>query len=143
MRASYIVLTVLSTIALILPLHSSRGQSSAQMLIKPFGDIKWEMIVPELGDQSPEIAFLHVDPQTKATHLMIRVPKNFHVPRHWHSANETHTVSAEPSSWITMGIGLNWDQAHSTTFRKRWFTRLGLSPMKGRCCSSQLTPHGT
>jgi len=23
---------------------------------------------------------------------MIRVPKDFHVPQHWHSANETHTV---------------------------------------------------
>jgi anti-sigma factor ChrR (cupin superfamily) len=23
---------------------------------------------------------------------MIRSPKNYHVPRHWHTANETHTV---------------------------------------------------
>ena len=23
---------------------------------------------------------------------MIRFPKNFHVPKHWHTANETHTV---------------------------------------------------
>jgi quercetin dioxygenase-like cupin family protein len=23
---------------------------------------------------------------------MIRVPKNFHVPQHWHTANETHTI---------------------------------------------------
>jgi mannose-6-phosphate isomerase-like protein (cupin superfamily) len=23
---------------------------------------------------------------------MIRVPKNVHVPRHWHTANETHTI---------------------------------------------------
>ena len=35
---------------------------------------------------------MHIDPQTHATELMIRVPPNFHVPRHWHSANETHTV---------------------------------------------------
>jgi mannose-6-phosphate isomerase-like protein (cupin superfamily) len=57
-----------------------------------FEDLKWEKIVPDLGEKSSEIAFLRVDPKTKATHLMIRVPKNFHVPKHWHMANETHTV---------------------------------------------------
>jgi len=70
----------------------SFAQSFDQVLFQKFSDIKWNRIVPELGDKSPEIAFLHVDPQTKATQLMIRVPSNFHVPRHWHSANETHTV---------------------------------------------------
>lgn len=54
-------------------------------------NIKWEKIDPAL-ENSPEIAFLHTDPRTKATQLMIRMPKNFHVPQHWHSANETHTV---------------------------------------------------
>ncbi len=55
-------------------------------------EIKWQKIVPELGEGSPEIAFLRVDPKTQATQLMIRVPKDFYVPKHWHSANETHTV---------------------------------------------------
>ena len=58
----------------------------------PFRDLKWERMVPELGDKSADIAILRVDPGTKATHLLIRVPKNFHVPKHWHTANETHTV---------------------------------------------------
>ena len=58
----------------------------------PFNDVKWQKIVPELGDRSPEIAIPHVDPKTQATQLLIRVPKNSHVPKHWHSANETHTV---------------------------------------------------
>src|SRR5262245_19325187 len=57
-----------------------------------FQDLKWEKMQPELGDKSAEITILRVDPTTKATHLMIRVPKNFHVPKHWHTANETHTV---------------------------------------------------
>ena len=57
-----------------------------------FEDLKWEKIVPDLGEKSSEIAFLRVDPKTKATHLLIRVPKNFHVPKHWHTANETHTI---------------------------------------------------
>jgi len=55
-------------------------------------ELKWARMIPELGDRSSEIAILHVDPKTQATQLMIRVPKNFHVPKHWHSANETHTV---------------------------------------------------
>ena len=57
-----------------------------------FQDLKWERMQPELGDKASEIAILRVDSKTKATHLMIRVPKNFHVPKHWHTANETHTV---------------------------------------------------
>lgn len=55
-------------------------------------DMKWERIFPELGTDSPEIVILRVDPATQATQLMIRVPKNFRVPSHWHSANETHTI---------------------------------------------------
>jgi mannose-6-phosphate isomerase-like protein (cupin superfamily) len=57
-----------------------------------FQDLKWQKMVVELGDRSPEITILRVDPNTQATQLMIRVPKNTHVPKHWHSANETHTV---------------------------------------------------
>jgi len=53
---------------------------------------QWQKIVPELGDDSPEVTILRVDPKTQATQLLIRVPKQMHVPLHWHSANETHTV---------------------------------------------------
>jgi quercetin dioxygenase-like cupin family protein len=45
-----------------------------------------------LGDNSQEIAILHVNPTTKATELFIRAPKNYHVGRHWHTSNETITV---------------------------------------------------
>jgi len=58
----------------------------------PAGEIKWQRIAPEAGEWSPEIAILHVAPGTNATQLMIRVPKGQHVPPHWHSANETHTI---------------------------------------------------
>ena len=84
-------------------LHVSAACAHAQTLGQPDAhshgaiylksqDIKWEKIMPELGERSPEIVILHVEPTTKATKLMIRVPKNFHVPKHWHTANETHTV---------------------------------------------------
>jgi quercetin dioxygenase-like cupin family protein len=57
-----------------------------------YPDLKWEKIIPSLGDDSPEISILHVEPKTKATKLLIRTPTAIHVRKHWHSANETHTV---------------------------------------------------
>jgi mannose-6-phosphate isomerase-like protein (cupin superfamily) len=66
--------------------------TSADPIYRKFQDLKWEKIIPELGDGSPTMTILHVDARTHATQLMIRTPKNFHVPRHWHTANETHTV---------------------------------------------------
>jgi quercetin dioxygenase-like cupin family protein len=49
-------------------------------------------MIPELGADSPQISILRVDPRTQATQLLIRIPRQMHVPMHWHSANETHTV---------------------------------------------------
>jgi quercetin dioxygenase-like cupin family protein len=57
-----------------------------------YEDLQWQTIVPELGADSPLISIVRVDPVTQATYLLIRVPKQIHVPMHWHSANETHTV---------------------------------------------------
>jgi quercetin dioxygenase-like cupin family protein len=57
-----------------------------------YENLKWEKLVPELGDESPDITILRVDSKTGASQLMIRSPKNYHAPKHWHSANETHTV---------------------------------------------------
>jgi len=55
-------------------------------------DVKWEKIIPDLGEASPEIGILRVDRKTQATQLLIRTPKGIHVRKHWHSANETHTM---------------------------------------------------
>ena len=71
---------------------TSEPSQAGQHLNLKFQDLKWNRIVPELGERSPEITILRVDPVTQATQLMIRVPKNTHVPKHWHSANETHTI---------------------------------------------------
>ena len=88
MRLMVLVLVLLSSSAFAQPPH----QSAHEAIYLPSHEIKWERIMPELGERSPEIVILHVDPTTNATKLMIRVPKNFHVPKHWHTANETHTV---------------------------------------------------
>jgi len=59
---------------------------------KNLSDLKWDKVLPNLGEKSPEICILHVDPKTRATSLLIRSPKAIHVRKHWHSANETHTI---------------------------------------------------
>lgn len=65
---------------------------SDQTIFKNLQDLKWEKITPDLGDASPEISILRVDPKTQATQLLIRTPKGIHVRKHWHTANETHTM---------------------------------------------------
>ena len=59
---------------------------------KNLSDLKWDKILPDLGADSPEICFLHVDPMTHATSLLIRTPKAIHVRKHWHTTNESHTM---------------------------------------------------
>ncbi len=76
--------------------NNSRGTprfgDASQAMSAPYEDLKWNAIVPELGNDSPEISILRIDPKTKATQLLIRTPKKMHVPLHWHTANETHTI---------------------------------------------------
>ncbi|ANY77288.1 hypothetical protein BB934_02845 [Microvirga ossetica] len=91
-----ILLATVAVIAALSPATAQTGQShstaSDHAIYLNFQDMKWDKTVPELGAGSPEITILHVDQKTGATKLMIRVPQNFHVPKHWHTANETHTV---------------------------------------------------
>ena len=64
----------------------------AQPMSVKLQDARWAKILPDLGDMSPEMAILRVDPKTQATQLLIRTPKGIHVRKHWHTANETHTM---------------------------------------------------
>jgi quercetin dioxygenase-like cupin family protein len=73
-------------------LESQASASRQPAMGLRYEDLKWQPIVPELGVDSPLVSILRVDPKTQATQLLIRVPKAMHVPMHWHSANETHTV---------------------------------------------------
>jgi mannose-6-phosphate isomerase-like protein (cupin superfamily) len=61
-------------------------------IFKNLVDLKWDRIIPDLGQDSPEICFLHIDPKTHATSLLIRTSKAIHVRKHWHTANESHTM---------------------------------------------------
>jgi len=97
-----IIWTVSVLVVLALPARSSTQHNPAgaspagvippHALSARFEDLQWQPIVPELGDVSPQLSVLRVDPKTHATQLLIRMPKRMHVPMHWHSANETHTM---------------------------------------------------
>jgi len=61
-------------------------------IFKNVSDLKWDKILPDLGESSPEICFLRIDRKTHATSLLIRTSKAIHVRKHWHTANESHTI---------------------------------------------------
>jgi quercetin dioxygenase-like cupin family protein len=97
-----IIWTVSLLVGLILPAQSSThhkpaaasqaDSSQLHAMNARYEDRQWQPIVPELGADSPQASILRVDPKTQATQLLIRIPKQMHVPMHWHGANETHTV---------------------------------------------------
>jgi len=101
MRSILNPIMLVALFALAGPASFARAQDGSQMahadsmahaLVVNLDDLKWNRMFPDLGEKSSEISILHQDPTTHATQLLIRVPKNSHVPKHWHSANETHTV---------------------------------------------------
>ena len=50
------------------------GTPSDEPLFQTLSQAQWKRMLPDLGDASPEIAILHVDPNTHATQLLIRTP---------------------------------------------------------------------
>ena len=55
-------------------------------------DIQWQKAFPDLGADGPDLAVVHVNPETQATQILIRAPKQVVVPWHWHTPNEALTV---------------------------------------------------
>jgi len=62
------------------------------IVMKNTGDLTWETMLPQLGEDSPRFAILRVDPATAATTLMIEFPKALHIPKHTHEKSETHII---------------------------------------------------
>ena len=86
------------------PAAAAAPQSAAvPAIFLKYADFKWDRILPDLGADSPEICILHSDPTTHATELMIRTPSAIHVRKHWHSANETHSMIAGTATFACDG----------------------------------------
>ena len=90
--AGFVLLVAVLSPAQNKPGGTAAKESAPQAMSAKYDDLAWQPIVPELGKDSPQISILRVDPKTKATQLLIRTPAKMHVPMHWHSANETHTM---------------------------------------------------
>src|SRR5438132_14136604 len=94
-RFSLSVLPVLALLALTNIGAQTTEPTSATSdgpIFKNLSDLKWDKIIPELGENSPEICFLRVDPKTHPTSLLIRTSKAIHIRKHSHTANESHTM---------------------------------------------------
>jgi mannose-6-phosphate isomerase-like protein (cupin superfamily) len=94
-RFSLSMVLVLALLALVNIRAQTTEPTSATSdgpIFKNLPDLKWDKILPDLGENSPEICFLRVDPKTHATSLLIRTSKAIHVRKHWHTANESHTM---------------------------------------------------
>jgi quercetin dioxygenase-like cupin family protein len=76
--------TALIFSAMLGPAFAQDAPSDHTMLEK---NMRWEPL-----DGGFEISILYTNPATQATYLIIRGPANAHVPRHWHTSNETITV---------------------------------------------------
>jgi mannose-6-phosphate isomerase-like protein (cupin superfamily) len=63
-----------------------------EIVLKNKADMKWEKMLPELGEDSPVYAILRIDPKTDATTLIIEFPKALHIPKHTHEKSETHII---------------------------------------------------
>ena len=92
MKSIYCALALTALVSPALAQNAPAHDPSVHAVFQNFSGLTWEKTNPELGDNSPEVAILHVNPNTKASELLIRTPKNYHVPKHWHTANETLTV---------------------------------------------------
>ena len=98
LAATMLGLSVISS-----PVQTITSTNSEQPLFQDLSQDQWKKMLPDLGDASPEIAILHVDPKTEATQLLIRTPKALHVRQHWHSANETHTMISGKATFACEG----------------------------------------
>jgi hypothetical protein len=61
--------TIIAFAVSVVALPALAQSTHSDPVFKNFNDLKWEKTNPELGDNSQEIAILHVNPTTKATEL--------------------------------------------------------------------------
>jgi quercetin dioxygenase-like cupin family protein len=64
--------------------------AASDVILRNEGDMKWELMLPDLGKDSPRFTILRADPETDATTLMIEFPTAIHIPKHTHAKSETH-----------------------------------------------------
>jgi quercetin dioxygenase-like cupin family protein len=86
MKRSLLGALMLGAVLLPAGTYAQAGAAATAEAVKA-GDMKWK----PLGGGF-EISILYTNPVTQVTYLEIRGSGNLHVPRHWHSFNESITV---------------------------------------------------
>jgi quercetin dioxygenase-like cupin family protein len=86
MKSSFLGALVISAVVWPAVVHAQSGPAAMGTSIKA-DDIKWEPL-----EGGFEISILYTNPTTQVTYLEIRGPGNLHVPKHWHTSNESITV---------------------------------------------------
>lgn len=99
MRGRNVLFAILSLLIVSAPVFSlgaPEGPAGSDVAMHAMNvaaaDMEWMPMFPEAGERSSQICILRTDAKSGAMQLMIRMPANFHVPKHWHTANETHTI---------------------------------------------------
>jgi len=75
MKSIYVALAMTILITPALAQNAPAHDPSVHPVFQNFSGLTWEKTNPELGDNSPDVAILHVNPNTKATELLIRTPE--------------------------------------------------------------------
>jgi len=106
------------------------GAQSADMpqaVFQNYDELKWNKIIPDLAtalQRSPSCTSI-LKPMHQAP---IRSPKALHVRKHWHSANETHTIILARPPLRVMANASSRVPARSIIFRPGWCTKRGFRP---------------
>lgn len=83
---------LIMTLMVAVGVTASATSKTDEIVLKNHADLKWEKMLPDLGEDSPLFSILRVDPKTKATTLMIEFPKAIYIPKHTHKKSETHII---------------------------------------------------
>ena len=86
MKSSLLSALVLSAILWPAGAYAQTADAAMAKVAEADG-MKWEPL-----EGGFEISILYTNPTTQATYLVIRGPGNLHVPKHWHSSNESIMV---------------------------------------------------
>src|SRR4030081_2724089 len=61
------------------PTTSPAANTASMPEFKKLSEIKWDKILPDLGENSRNIPGLYVEPTTLAPQLLVRAPKAIHI----------------------------------------------------------------
>jgi hypothetical protein len=82
---------------------------SDESVLRNKPDLRWQRMLPELGEDSPLYSILRVDPNADATTLLIEFPTAIHIPKHSHENSETRFLLEGPRLFENNVTGQRFD----------------------------------